>query len=108
MQHKDAYILEDIITNCEQIEQTVARFGDSFETFSRDLVYQNSCAFCLFQIGESVNVLSDEFRNSHKDMAWREIIGLRNLLAHEYGHVDVSSLWKTIQELKDYCKKTLF
>lgn len=111
MQHKDIYLLEDVIENCAQIENFIDRFGDSFEKFSNDIAYQNSCAFCLFQIGESVNALSDFFRNSHKEIEWRQIVGLRNLLAHEYGHIDIASFWKTLKEdvprLRSACEKII-
>ena len=41
----------------------------------------------------------------------REIKGLRNFVAHEYGNLDIAELWNTIQDdipiLQSYCGKTL-
>ena len=39
-------------------------------------------------IGESANSLSDSFRAQYPGIAWRDIIGLRIVLAHHYHRVD--------------------
>jgi len=39
-------------------------------------------------IGEAARRVSDEFQRAHPEIAWRKIIGLRNVLAHEYGRID--------------------
>ena len=58
-------VLEHIVTYCEQIEQTVERFGNSAETFRADPIYRNAAALCILQIGELVGKLTDEFRAQH-------------------------------------------
>lgn len=35
---------------------------------------------------------------AHTDIPWRRIIGLRNILAHEYGRVDYEMLYKSAAE----------
>ena len=49
---RDASILEHIVSYCEQIELTVKRFGDSYDTFQTDAIYRNAAALCILQIGE--------------------------------------------------------
>ncbi len=39
-------------------------------------------------IGEAANNLSDEIREKHDEIEWRLIVGLRNLLVHEYFGID--------------------
>ena len=39
---RDASILEHIVSYCEQIELTVDRFGDSYDTFQTDAIYRNA------------------------------------------------------------------
>ena len=51
---RDASILEHIVSYCEQIELTVDRFGDSYDTFQTDAIYRNAAALCILQIGELV------------------------------------------------------
>lgn len=55
-------VLEHIVSYCQQIEQTVERFGNSAETFQNDPIYRNAAALCILQIGELVGKLTDEFR----------------------------------------------
>ncbi|WP_082058439.1 MULTISPECIES: HepT-like ribonuclease domain-containing protein [Acidithrix] len=35
-------------------------------------------------IGEAVNGLSDEFRSERPEIPWRSIIGMCNILTHQY------------------------
>ena len=37
-------VLEHIVSYCQQIEQTVERFGNSAETFQNDPIYRNAAA----------------------------------------------------------------
>jgi uncharacterized protein with HEPN domain len=64
---------------------------------------------CILQIGELVNVLSEDFRATHDTMPWREIKRMRDKAAHHYGQFDVNTLWETvtidIKPLKEYCLK---
>ena len=48
-------------------------------------------------IGEAVYMLTDEFRDSHPDVNWRQIERMRHVLVHGYYTVDPESLWETIE-----------
>ena len=47
-------------------------------------------------IGGSAKHVSANGREATPDIPWREIIGQRNILAHEYGQIDHELLYKTI------------
>ena len=55
-------------------------------------------AVCLIQIGELAGKLSDEAREISKDIPWKQIRGLRNVCAHNYGNLSLESVWVTISE----------
>ena len=59
---RDIHILEHIVSYCQQIEETVARFGNDGSIFSSDPIYRNAAALCILQIGELVGKLSEEFQ----------------------------------------------
>lgn len=105
---KDIGILEHIISYCDQIEQTVNRFGDDYETFVGDRIYRNAAALCILQIGELVGKLSESFREEHSSIPWRQIRAMRNIVAHSYGSVDPEVTWEIITDdipkLKKYCQ----
>ena len=46
-------------------------------------------------IGEAARRISTNCREMHAQIPWKEIIGLRNILAHEYGRVDHAQLHAT-------------
>lgn len=102
-------VLEHIIDYCQQIEQTVARFGDSADVFRNDPIYRNAAALCILQIGELVGKLTDEFREQHPAVPWRQIKAMRNIVAHSYGTVDPEITWEIIADeipaLKAYCEQ---
>ncbi len=53
---------------------------------------------CLEMIGEAARRVSSEFQEKHPEIPWREIIGQRNILAHEYGEIDYEILYRTAKE----------
>lgn len=46
-------------------------------------------------IGEAASHLSRKFREEHDEIPWQRIIGLRNVLAHDYGRVIPERIWET-------------
>lgn len=47
-------------------------------------------------LGEAAKRMSDGFRQSHSDIPWRKIAGMRDILIHAYDHVDIESLWNVV------------
>lgn len=52
--NRDLNIPEHIVSYCDQIAETIARFGNSSTIFSSDPIYRNAAALCILQIGELV------------------------------------------------------
>ena len=108
---RDIDILEKMIGYCNEISETVAHFGNSFETLSHSKIYKNAAAMCILQIGELAGHLSNDFRIMHSEMPWREMKEMRNVAAHSYGKFDLKKLWETISEdipaLCEYCDKII-
>lgn len=97
---------------CLNIQDTVARFGESPEGFLLDSDYQYSIAFSILQIGELTAGLSDEYRDSTKNqMQWSHIKGVRNIIAHDYGKIQLDRIWEIVTEdipvLKAFCNDQL-
>lgn len=96
-----------IISYCNYIEAILNRVNNSFDDFVDDFEAQQSISFDILQIGEAINKISDDTKGSNKNIQWNKIVGMRNIIAHNYGTVDVEILFETakhsIPELKDNC-----
>jgi len=48
-------------------------------------------------IGEAVRGISSEFRTAHLEIPWADIIGMRNILIHQYFGIDKDAVWKVVE-----------
>ncbi len=49
-------------------------------------------------IGEAARHVSIAFMDAHKEIPWKAIIGMRNILAHEYGDVRNERVYRTASQ----------
>ena len=47
-------------------------------------------------LGEDAARISDDIQNKYSDIPWREIKGLRNIVAHAYNKTDDEIIWGTV------------
>ena len=45
-------------------------------------------------IGEAATRVSDQTRNSHPEIPWKQITGIRHRIVHDYMDVDYDVLWE--------------
>jgi len=90
----DKWFIQKIINDLEfVIEHTK---GISKEQIENDPVLLDSIMFRIIQIGENSDRLTSEFKNKHSNIPWRSIKGMRNLIVHDYGKVDLSIVFDTV------------
>ena len=49
-------------------------------------------------IGQAARGVSGELQEAHPEIPWREMIGMRNVVVHDYADVDLALVWKTVRE----------
>ena len=98
--------IDDIRDSIEAIKKYTA--GLTREDFFSSSEKQDAVYRRLEVIGEAANRLPDDFRDRYPLIPWNKIVGMRNVLIHEYDSIDLDRVWETIQrdirELEDYMK----
>lgn len=88
--------LHDIKEAIEKIESFIE--GYTFEEFTNDHKTIDAVIRNLEIIGEAAKHIPKRVREKHPDVDWKAMIGMRNILAHEYFGVRIGIIWKTIKE----------
>jgi uncharacterized protein with HEPN domain len=70
----------------------------SFNEFVKDRKTVKAIIRSVEIIGEAAANLSDELRDQHRDIPWKQIIGMRNHLIHVYFDIDFHTVWQTVKE----------
>ena len=73
-----------------------ARRGRS--EFEKEELIQTWIIHHLLIIGEAVTGLSDSFKEEHPDIPWSKIVGMRNILIHNYFGIDMDVVWSVVED----------
>jgi len=76
-----------IVKFCEGIEKQV---------FLKDEKTQSAVLYQIAIIGEASNKLSEQFREKNPNVPWKDMIGMRNRLVHDYRNVFLERVWEVI------------
>jgi uncharacterized protein with HEPN domain len=87
--------LEDILEAIERIDRYAVQGVQAFE---QSELIQTWFIQNLQVIGEASRSLSTTIREQHPEVPWSKIIGMRNVLAHNYFEVDVDIVWTVIDQ----------
>jgi uncharacterized protein with HEPN domain len=102
-------ILLDILDLIERIERQTA--GLTREGFLKDPDIQDATAYRLLAIGEAAKGLDNDLKSRYPHIPWRQILGMRNILAHEYFTRESEIIWETLTaglpELAAVCRVEL-
>jgi uncharacterized protein with HEPN domain len=98
--------LGDIIEAITRIKQYKAK-----HIFEQDKLTQDGILYQLLIIGEAVRSLPSDFREQYAYVPWTSIIGMRNILIHEYFAINIEIVWAVVvqklPELSDNIEKIL-
>ena len=66
--------------------------------YEKDETVRLALTHLLQIIGEAARRLSPEFCARHPEIPWRDIVGMRHKVVHDYLDVDEDIVWETIDE----------
>jgi len=91
MKRDPAYLL-DIATVCSNIAELLE--GATKQQFLVEKRIHFSVVYEIAILGEIVKRLSPEFRETHPEILWKQIAGMRDKLIHDYNQVDLNLTWQ--------------
>ena len=94
MPNRDRQSVEDMLRAGRKILD-YAR-GTTRETLPTDPMRLDAVLYEIVVMGEAARRLSEELRERQPGVPWRDIIGMRSMVAHGYDQIDDDELWQVI------------
>ncbi len=88
---RDSAYLWDMLEAARAVREFVE--GLTAEQFLQNRMVQAAVEREVEIIGEAARRVSDPFKEAHPEIPWQRIVGMRNVLAHEYGEIIQSRMW---------------
>jgi len=92
----DNSYLWDIYDAAKDINEFVK--NRNFEEFKSSKILRFAVERQLLVIGEAAKHISNNFKKKHPEISWNSMIGLRNIIAHEYGEILVERIWRVAKK----------
>lgn len=96
MKKDPVVFLKHILESADYVNDYVKNLSE--DDFFDSIQTQDSVIRRLEIIGEAVKNLPDDFKESHPEIPWQKITGMRDNLIHEYFGVDADLVWNTIKQ----------
>jgi len=93
---RDPAYLWDMLQAAREIDAMLK--GYDLPRFLADRVMLRAIERSVEIVGEAARCVSSVYQAAHPEIPWRQIIGQRNILAHEYGQIDHELLFKTAKQ----------
>lgn len=90
---RDLALLWDMRKFARQSHELVKRI--SFERLDEDPIRKLALERALEVLGEAARRVSSEFQDQNPQIGWRDLVGQRNVLAHDYGKINHRRLYDT-------------
>ncbi len=88
--------LDDILESAELIESYVSSISEG--EFYQTLEKQDAILHRLQIIGEAAKHVPATYRERWKQVPWKDIAGIRDIIVHEYFGITLTMIWKTAIE----------
>ena len=98
MENKDTLV--DVLDLIDRLDASVKlyKIQDKEDFLRRDELEQDGLAYKIQVIAETLGKVSQDFKDSHTEIPWKNIKGMRNQLSHNYGQNNYRLIWSTYKE----------
>ncbi len=91
---RDLERLQDVIEAIGRIQERTQAGRDAFD---QEPLVQVGVVHHLEIVGEACRSLSAELRDGHPEVPWSAIIGMRNILVHDYFGLNLEEVWAAVE-----------
>ena len=91
---RDVERLRDVLEAIDRIQQQAAKGRPAFDG---EPLLQVWVIHHLEIIGEACRGLSAQLRDRHPAVPWAAIIGMRNILVHDYFGLNLEEVWAAVE-----------
>ena len=82
----------------QDLEFIVIHMKDvDIEELHENEILQDSMLFRMIQLSENAKKLTDQYKQTHSNIPWNAMYGLRNRIVHDYGNVDLNIVFETLK-----------
>ena len=90
----DRMFIEDMLSRIELIADFTAPGRDDF---MQSRMMQEAVIRGLEIIGEASRNISDDLRDAHPEVPWRQITAFRNFVIHVYWNIKLDRIWDIVE-----------
>lgn len=87
--------LLDIVEAIDKIEKYASRGREAFDVEDWLQIW---IVYHLQIIGEAARGMSQRMRERLGDVAWKQVIGMRHILVHQYFEIDRDLVWTVVTD----------
>src|SRR5438105_15962372 len=95
-ENRDAAYLWNLVEAGRQIQEFTATI--TFNEYVLHPLLPSAIERQFEILGEEARKVSASFKSEHPEIPWRQMVGLRNILAHRYYATDQALIWQIIHE----------
>ncbi len=92
MPREDAARVRDIVEACDRIARAIA--GLDQRSFSEQDLVLRAVLYDFAVIGEAAKGVSEAMRQTHPEVPWADMAGMRDVVIHQYFGIDAALVWR--------------
>jgi len=94
MPKDDAVYVGHMLDMARQARELVA--SRTRADYDADVALRLALAHLVQNIGEAARRVSPQLQQAHPDIPWRNIVGIRHKVVHDYFYVDYDIIWDVV------------